>query len=467
MQILMFIATILVVVLLFNFMIFFHELGHFLAAKWRGLVVDKFYIWFGKPIWKKTIGGVEYGLGSIPALPQMAPMEAIEGGDNERRNEMPPISPLDKIIVAAAGPFFSFLLALIAACVVTVIGKPSDSINSTTIGFVEPGSPAEQAGLQVGDQVLAIDGEPVALFLGGLDGMQEKIMMSRNKSIEFRVLRDGEEKVLSSSFKVGEREWFRRTAMRQVGIGWPMSMVVEDLTKESPAIWAGLQKGDRIVSAEGEKMWSASQFGEILKSKLNGQVTLEVERGEDLLELELLSMIPKDKESGDLHPAERPLAGILFATPFDLSLENPSPIQQIWMSVRLMGKTLQAIVAKDSSVGVQHLSGPVGIGTAMFQFLSTDYALNRIMWFMVVLNINLAIMNMLPFPVLDGGHIVLATGEWLAGKPVKLKLLEFVQYGFVFVLLGLFVFITSKDIGDLIPGKSPTRGEWVWEKPVS
>src|SRR5512135_2083890 len=99
---------ILEVLLLFNLLIFVHELGHFLAARWRGLKVDRFAIWFGKPIWKKTINGVEYALGSIPAggyvaLPQMATMEAIEGKGEHPSEPLPSISALDKIIVAFAG----------------------------------------------------------------------------------------------------------------------------------------------------------------------------------------------------------------------------------------------------------------------------------------------------------------------------------------------------------------------------
>src|ERR1039457_6501975 len=141
-----FIFIILEVLLLFNLLIGVHELGHFLAAKWRGLKIDRFAIWFGKPIWKKKIGGVEYALGWIPAggyvaLPQMATMEMIEGKSEPpveqlsdvsplRRPDVPSldtaanISPLDKIIVALAGPLFSLLLAFSCAVVVWVVGKP-------------------------------------------------------------------------------------------------------------------------------------------------------------------------------------------------------------------------------------------------------------------------------------------------------------------------------------------------------
>src|SRR6185295_4246932 len=124
-----FILVLLEVLLLFNLLIGVHELGHFLAAKWRGLKIDRFAIWFGKPIWKKNIDGVEYALGWAPfggyvALPQMATMEAIEGKSESSDHPLPPISPLDKIIVAFAGPLFSFLLACVFAVIVWGVGRP-------------------------------------------------------------------------------------------------------------------------------------------------------------------------------------------------------------------------------------------------------------------------------------------------------------------------------------------------------
>src|SRR3981081_2281610 len=102
------ILVIIEVLVLFNLLIIVHEVGHFLAARWRGLVIEKFGVWFGKPLWKKTIKGVQYSLGSIPfggfvALPQLAPMDIIEGKVDVDRANPPPISAWDKIIVAFAG----------------------------------------------------------------------------------------------------------------------------------------------------------------------------------------------------------------------------------------------------------------------------------------------------------------------------------------------------------------------------
>src|SRR4026209_1479466 len=132
------------VVLLFNLLIVVHELGHFLAARWRGLYIEKFGIWFGKPLWKKTINGVQYSLGSLPfggfvALPQLAPMDIIEGKADVDRAQLPKISALDKIIVAFAGPLFSFLLAVVFAVFIWVIGRPvSESEANTVNGHTRP-----------------------------------------------------------------------------------------------------------------------------------------------------------------------------------------------------------------------------------------------------------------------------------------------------------------------------------------
>ena len=247
MSILKVIFIILEVLLLFNLLIFVHELGHFLAARWRGLKIDRFAIWFGKPIWKTKINGVEYALGTIPAggyvsLPQMATMEAIEGKRDSSGQPLPPISVLDKIIVAFAGPLFSFLLALAFAVVVMVVGRPvSEAETTTIIGYVEKDSPADKAGLRPGDRVLEVDGKPVTKFGGMGDSVTWRLVRSEGYTVQVKVERGGKELVFNPAPSKEETKFWQRKSLRQIRIAPAISSIIAKVVPNSPAALAGLQ----------------------------------------------------------------------------------------------------------------------------------------------------------------------------------------------------------------------------------
>ena len=448
-----------IVILVFNIIIFVHELGHFWAARWRGLQVDRFQIWFGKPIWSKTINGVQYGLGWIPAggfvaLPQMAPMESIEGGEKPK-NPLPPVKPLDKIIVAFAGPLFSMLLALASAVIVWKVGKPKDFVPTQTIGEVVPGGPADKAGIRPGDRILEINGKPVRGFAGTLDGIFESIVLSSGPEIRFLIEREGEPApiALTSTFETPPTKWWQRRALRRVGIQ-PLTeqLYINEVTKNSPAYRAGIRKGDILVSLDGRSFMESDKAVEYIKSKAQTPIEVIYERGTQRNSATISAVVPTIPKDSP------PMLGVSLAeTPFhDVRIVHPSPLTQVSDSLRMMWTTVVGLLTPSSSIGVDHLSGPVGIGSVMFDFLRMENGLQRILAFMVLFNVNLAILNMLPFPVLDGGHIVLALGEAAAGRPVRAKPLELLQTVFALLLISLMLFVTSKDISDKF-GHGPAK----------
>lgn len=442
---------ILAIVMAFNVIIFVHELGHFLAAKWRGLQIDRFQIWFGKPIWKKDIKGVQYGFGWIPAggfvaLPQMAPMEALEGGEKPGK-PLPPITPLDKIIVAFAGPLFSMLLALASAVIVWQIGKPRDFVDTQEIGFVLPDSPAAKAGLQPGDRIIEINGVPVKGFAGSLNSITERIILSRGEKITYTVERPGaaEPIVLESGFETEKTRWFQRRGLRQVGIDSAGPAIVGKVAPNSPAADVGLKPGDRIVSIDGHKLHGLLQFSQYLRDQKWKSVKLGIESaGGGTRVVDLTPERPLKPKDLD------PMVGIEWDTSseVDVRIVHPGPLEQVTDSLHMMWVTITSVVAPDSNIGVDHLSGPVGIAKMQYQLLQTEDGWRRILAFMVLFNVNLAVLNMMPFPVLDGGHITLALLEQLSGRPVKAKPLEILQTACALLLISLMLFVTSKDIGD-------------------
>ena len=448
------ILLIVVVVMLFNIIIFVHELGHFLAGKWRGLQIDRFQIWFGKPIWKKEINGVQYGLGWIPAggfvaLPQMAPMESIEGG-NISGKPLPKITPLDKIIVAIAGPIFSLLLALLAATVVWFVGKPKDFVPSTTIGYVEEGMSGDKAGIRPGDEILEVNGEKVNGFAGTLQSISERIVLSSGDKIVFKIKRPGVEEpiTLTSGFDTPGSKWFQRSGLRQVGLGPAGTATIGEIYKNSPASKAGLDKGDVIVSVDGEKLFSALQFAQYLEEKDYKAVTIGVQKAgaEKGKPIDVILTPEKPMQPKGISPK----IGVIWepGKDVDTRIVHPNPFQQVYDSLHMMWVTVTKVADPKSGIGVDHLSGPIGIGTLIYDLLLTDNGWRRILVFMVLLNINLVVINMLPFPVLDGGHITLAILEIFAGRPVQTKVLEVVQTICALMLISLFLYISSKDIGD-------------------
>ena len=516
--------TIVEVLLIFNLLIIVHELGHFLAARWRGLHVDKFGIWFGRPIWKKTINGVEYSLGSIPAggfvlLPQMAPMEAVEGKSGVHQKDLPPVKPLDKIIVAFAGPLFSFMLALVFAVIVWAAGKPTvEAEATTTIGYVAPDEPAAKAGFQAGDKILEGDGHPVSRFAGMVDSITWYVVRSEGETIPFKVQRGDKILTINSGYNRPETRGWERKSLRQVGIAPAITPIVFKVTEGSAAALAGIQPNDEIVAVGGERLYHPQHILEWAQSHPGQPLVLTVMRDKKTLEATveparpLVASVIKNSpadvagiKSGDRilsldgHPIYDPteifkrvegnpttplsitlatgsqtrLVRILPATPdgqskavlgiafapdsqgivWDgggkLTIVHISPIEQIYAAVETIGNTIGALLSPQSDIKLQHMSGPIMIMQTYYRLFDTDFGWQLALWFSVVFNVNLAMINLLPIPVLDGGHIVLALIEGIRRRPINIRVLETVQGACALLLIGFMLYVSFYDAQDL------------------
>jgi regulator of sigma E protease len=462
------------VLLIFNLIIGAHELGHFLAAKWRGLKIERFAIWFGKPIWKKKVDGVEYALGWIPAggyvaLPQMATMEAIEGKSDSAVEQLPNVSPLDKIIVAFAGPLFSFALAFVFAFIVWGVGKPSnEGDNSTMIGWVDPHGPAWQAGLRPGDTILEVDGHPVKNFLptGSLsDSVKWRIITSTGPTVAIKYVRDGKEAMAYPVPTNVPTKWYERKSLRQIFVDAAGKATILEIASNSPAALAGLKSDDEVIAVNGDPIYSPDSIDAAQMQMSNGIVkplTLTIRRGDEKFDRTLLAVKP-------LQPTNvPPMLGILsWKGDTNFMLVHPKPWEQVSASATQIFSTIGALFEPKGQISVQQLGGAVMIIRVYSNLFEDEDGWRRVLWFSVILNVNLALLNLLPLPVLDGGHITLSLIEVIRRRPVSARLLNTIQSGFAVLIIGFMVYIAFFDTGDWLRSARADRDQPVIFLPAS
>ena len=388
-----------------------------------------------------------FPLGGYVALPQLADMRGIEGDPDIDAEELPELSYTDKIIVAGAGAFFNILFALFLGTVLWTTGLPvSDETESTTIGYIASEltdsegmrreGPAKRAGLLPGDRILKIDDSSINDWEDVIYAITVGVRRSEagNPRMDIVVDRQGTELEFELYPVLDEFEGVRR-----VGIAPANSLRIGQVMDNSPAARAGFLPGDTIISAGGTNLYHTVALGRMIQENPNSEFKLGVLRGNEMLEVSLMAEQVAYNRAGDTTP----LIGVRWEQV--LTTRHVNPVTQVFDAVRVTFRVLGALIHPKSDVGISNLSGPIGIGYTLY--VISQIGILEVISIVVLINVNLAILNLLPIPVLDGGHMAFATFAKLRGRPVPAKIVAGSQGTFMILFLAIFVYVTFFDFG--------------------
>ncbi len=444
----------LIAIFLVTFSIFVHELGHFLVARWRGLVVPRFSLFgLGKPIVSWKWHGVEYcicwlPIGAYVMIPQLSDVQMgeFEGEVPEEARKLPPGSYLSKVLVALAGPFANLVLAFVLACAVWQMGvRVPAEFNRTEIGEIaqtiensegrKVAGPAAAAGLQAGDIISQIDGKPVSTFqdIAVAIAFGDNVAPDGRRVAHLTLERNGAT-ITRDVFP----ELVGTDGIRNIGIGPKINanLQIEKVNPGSPAEKAGLLPGDRFVALNGKPLEARTELSEYFQKNPQEMATLTYKRGDTVLTTRLQPRL--DKINGQ----EVYLIGVVWR--FETVLIKKSPLAQFQEAYAQMYQIATSLFNRRSDIGVRHMSGIVGIVDNLQQVASAGVA--STLAFLVLINISLATLNLLPIPVLDGGHILFATLAKIRGRPLNPVLMQNAVAACFVMLLGLIVYVSYHDI---------------------
>lgn len=431
----------------------FHEYGHFWVARRCGVKVLRFSVGFGSPLvrWYDR-RGTEFVIAAIPLGGYVKMLDEREGDVSAELLDQAfnRKTVKQRFAIVSAGPLANFLLALVFFWVLALLGTQQVR---PVVGAVESGSLAAQAGLQAGHEILEVNGKPTSGWSEVSLQLIRRLGESGTLEMRVRSLESTQEEVL----QVVLNDWLRGAdepdPIGSLGIRpWRPAIVpqVAQLDPEGPAQRAGVQLGDRLVSLDGESLQDWQDVIDKVRLLPGASIELEVERDGERLLLPLELAVRGEGEtrrgylgagvSGGEWPEDM-LRTVSFG-PLEAIGEG---LSRTWSMTLLTLDSLKKMLFGELSV--KNLSGPITI--AKVAGASAQSGVSDFLNFLAYLSISLGVLNLLPIPVLDGGHLLFYLVEWVRGRPLSDKVQGWgVQIG-ISLVIGVMLLALVNDIGRL------------------
>lgn len=422
--------NILVAIIIFSVIVVFHELGHFLLAKKNGIEVTEFSLGMGPRLLSTVKGNTRYSLKLFPIGGSC--MMVGEDGEEDGPGSFGHASVWGRISVVAAGPIFNFILAFVFALVITsVMGYDPPKVLS-----VEENSPAEEAGLQVGDIITSFQGKPISI---GRDiSLYESLYGMQQDQIKMTVKRDG--KKIDLNFKAASEKKYM-LGFSYVPDGEPE---ITEVFVDGAMMKAGVLAGDVITVVDGTKVSTGEELQTYLGEHPLGEnaVTITVSRDGKEKEFTVQPTVRTQVSTGfvyNLYREKTNFFGVLKYSAVEVRYWISSTIDSLGLLIK-------------GTFRVNDLSGPVGIVDAIGS--SVEEAKSEgtvVMWMQmfywaILLSANLGVMNLLPLPALDGGRLVFLLIEAVTKKKVNPNIEGMIHFAGFVLLMALMVFVFMNDI---------------------
>jgi regulator of sigma E protease len=429
-------------------LIFVHELGHFLMARKAGVVVEKFSLGFGPKIWSYTSGDTEYILASIPLggyvkMKGEDPAEELAETDKVGSFSAAPVK--SRLAIAFMGPLFNIIFAIAIYIVFYMIGTQTAG---TTVGVVRTESPALAAGLKSGDKIIEVDGQKIRFW----SELLEIVHAAPGKKMDFLVERD-ETTLLNFNIAPVSEEitdlFGRKKKVGLIGIT-PLVRNIATVQKGSAAEKAGIKVGDKLISVDDTPIRGWSDLKPSAMDKPGIELAFKISR--DGVE-QVVKLTPEAKTVKDENGKDTVVGLLGIGMDGEMVTERYGPFGAIkrglvetWQMTYFIMISIKEMIF--GAVPAESIGGPILIFQIYEQ--QAERGFNEIIRLTALISINLGLLNLLPIPILDGGHILFFLIEILKGKPLSERFRERAQQVGLFMLLSLMVFAFYNDIVRII-----------------